>query len=66
MDWRKVKIGEYVLTLPGQFLCIMDSIGAEGRDGADTKVYLRKVDTGARVMARVTQITRPRGQNESV
>ena len=60
-DWRKVRIGEHVLAFPGQFLFIVEGVGKpEGRDGTKTKVYLRKVDSGARVVARVTQLSRPR------
>ena len=59
-NWRKLKIGEHVLAF-GQFLCTVENVGKpEGRDGRDTKVYLRKVDSGARVMACVSQISKPR------
>jgi len=46
MDWRKLKAGERVFVFPNRYPCIVISVGKpEGRDGADTKVYLRRLDS---------------------
>ncbi len=63
MDWRKLKAGERVFVFPNRYPCIVISVGKpEGRDGADTKVYLRRLDSHEeRTLAWARNVFRTRG-----
>jgi hypothetical protein len=63
MDWRKLKAGDRVFVFPNRYPCIVVSVGKpEGRDGVDTKVYLRRLDShDERIMARARNVFRTRG-----
>ena len=63
MDWRKLKAGERVFVFPNRYPCIVISVGKpEGRDGSDTKVYLRRLDSHEeRIPARAQNVFRTRG-----
>jgi hypothetical protein len=61
MDWRKLKIGDHVFVFPNRYACIVVGVGsAKGRNGVETKVYLERLDSGSRIVARAEQVSRKR------